>query len=101
MVVPLVCHIVVLALCGLCQAASSFVVPGSIIVRPLCRCVAGMPPTRRAVIVPPLCAGVVVSSGIKRDAIPIIKNHDAQSLIRWIHVLILEASRQVHVVSCR
>ena len=27
---------------------------------------------------------------IKREAIP-IKNHDAQSLIRWIHVLILGA----------
>ena len=38
-----------------------------------------------------------VSSGFKREAIP-IKNHDAQSLIRWIHVLILWGP-QVHVVS--
>ena len=37
------------------------------------------------------------SSGFKREAIP-IKNHDAQSLICWSHVLTLEASRQVHVV---
>ena len=32
-----------------------------------------------------------VSSGFKRETIP-IKNQDAQSLIRWIHVLILGAS---------
>ena len=32
-----------------------------------------------------------VSSGFKREAIP-IKNHDAQSLICWIHVLVLGAS---------
>ena len=31
-----------------------------------------------------------VSSGFKREAIP-TKNHDAQSFIRWIHVLILGA----------
>ena len=38
----------------------------------------------------PVCA--TVSSGFKREAIP-IKNHDAQSFIHWIHVLILGASR--------
>ena len=44
-----------------------------------------------------------VSSDFKRETIP-IKNHDAQSLIRWIHVLILEASTLqtgARVVSCR
>ena len=33
---------------------------------------------------------LAVSSGFKREAIA-IKNHDAQSLIRWSHVLFLGA----------
>ena len=42
-----------------------------------------------------------VSSGFKRESIP-IKNHDAQSFICWIHVLILWGlPEHVPVVNCR